>query len=39
MCEGSAITDPEISKLCRQIIKSQQKEEIAQMKAILARYP
>lgn len=37
MCEESTITDPEISKLCDQIIKSQ-KEEIAQMKAILARY-
>lgn len=37
MCEQSAITDPEISKLCGKIIQSQ-KEEIAQMEAILARY-
>jgi len=37
MCERSAITDPEISVLCDQIIKSQ-KEEIAQMERILARY-
>ena len=36
MCEESTITDPEIIKLCEQIIKSQ-KEEIEQMKAILAR--
>lgn len=37
MCEQSAITDPEISALCDQIIESQKKE-IAQMKAILERY-
>jgi uncharacterized protein (DUF305 family) len=37
MCEQSSITDPEISALCDQIIESQ-KEEIAQMKAILERY-
>lgn len=36
MCEQSAITDPEISSLCEQIVKSQ-KEEIAQMEAILRR--
>jgi hypothetical protein len=37
MCEESSITDPEISALCDQIIKSQ-KAEIAQMEAILERY-
>jgi uncharacterized protein (DUF305 family) len=37
MCEESSITDPEIVLLCEQIIESQ-KEEIAQMKDILARY-
>lgn len=37
MCKESAITDPEIRTLCGKIIKSQE-EEIAQMKAILARY-
>lgn len=37
MCEQSAITDPEISALCDQIIQSQ-KAEIAQMQAILKRY-
>jgi uncharacterized protein (DUF305 family) len=37
MCEQSAITDPEISALCRQIVKSQTAE-IAQMQAILERY-
>lgn len=36
MCEESEITDAEIAKLCEQIVKTQ-KEEIAQMKAILAR--
>lgn len=37
MCEQSAITDPEIVRLCGEIVKTQ-KEEIAQMQAILARY-
>jgi uncharacterized protein (DUF305 family) len=37
MCQESTITDPEISKLCRQIVESQE-EEIAQMEAILSRY-
>ena len=36
MCQESQLTDPEIIKLCGQIVKSQE-EEIAQMKAILAR--
>lgn len=38
MCQQSNITDPEIIKLCAQIIKSQE-EEIAQMEAILERSP
>ena len=37
MCEQSAISDPEIKRLCGQIIESQQ-EEINQMQAILKRY-
>jgi uncharacterized protein (DUF305 family) len=37
MCEQSTITDPEISALCVQIVKSQT-EEIAQMQTILERY-
>ena len=37
MCQEAAITDPEISKLCEQIVKSQ-KEEIAEMERILERY-
>jgi uncharacterized protein (DUF305 family) len=37
MCEQASITDPEISTLCEKIVKSQSAE-IAQMKAILARY-
>lgn len=37
MCEQSAITDPQISALCGQIIRSQ-KGEIAQMQAMLERY-
>lgn len=37
MCREAAITDPQIVKLCEQIVKSQE-EEIAEMKAILARY-
>lgn len=36
MCERSTITDPEIQSLCEGIVRSQA-EEIAQMKAILAR--
>jgi uncharacterized protein (DUF305 family) len=37
MCEQASITDPEIVALCAAILKSQSAE-IAQMKAILARY-
>lgn len=37
MCERSKIDDPEIVKLCEEIVKAQ-KEEIAQMKTILTRY-
>src|SRR5919106_3280671 len=37
MCEQASITDPEIVKLCRDIVEAQKKE-IAQMQAILARY-
>jgi len=37
MCNQASITDPEITALCREIVTSQEKE-IAQMKAILARY-
>jgi len=37
MCEQAAITDPEIVALCGDIVKAQ-RDEIAQMKAILARY-
>lgn len=37
MCEQAALTDPEIIKLCGEIVRAQ-REEIAQMKAILARY-
>lgn len=37
MCEQSAITDPEILALCKQIVESQ-KAEIAQMQAMLERY-
>jgi uncharacterized protein (DUF305 family) len=36
MCTEAPITSPEIAKLCRQIVKSQN-EEIEQMKALLAR--
>jgi uncharacterized protein (DUF305 family) len=36
MCQESDLTDPEILKLCEQIIKTQE-EEITQMKAILER--
>ncbi|HEX6929160.1 MAG TPA: DUF305 domain-containing protein [Gammaproteobacteria bacterium] len=37
MCRESAITDPEIMKLCDQIIRSQ-KEEIARMQKMLESY-
>ena len=38
VCQEAHITDPEIEKLCQQIVKTQ-KQEIAQMKRILdARY-
>jgi uncharacterized protein (DUF305 family) len=37
MCEEAAITDGEIKRLCEQIVKSQ-REEISQMKAMLARH-
>lgn len=37
MCEEAAITDPDIRTLCDQIVKTQ-KEEIAEMKRLLARY-
>ena len=37
MCEESAITDPEIVRLCDEIVKAQ-REEIAQMEGILERY-
>jgi uncharacterized protein (DUF305 family) len=37
MCEQSSITDPEITKLCADIVRSQ-RAEIAQMQAILERY-
>ena len=36
MCQQSALADPEIIKLCGEIVKAQETE-IAQMKAILAR--
>ena len=36
MCQEASLSDPEIVKLCGNIIKSQ-REEIDQMKAILAR--
>lgn len=36
MCERSALSNPEIQELCTGIVRSQA-EEIAQMKAILAR--
>jgi hypothetical protein len=36
MCEQSKLTDPEIRSLCEGVVRSQA-EEIAQMKAILAR--
>jgi uncharacterized protein (DUF305 family) len=37
MCQQASLSDPEIVKLCGNIIKSQ-REEIDQMKAILARF-
>ena len=37
MCEEAAITDPDIRTLCDEIVKTQ-KEEIAEMKRLLARY-
>ncbi len=37
MCEQAQITDPAITGLCEQIVQAQ-KEEIAQMEAILKRY-
>jgi uncharacterized protein (DUF305 family) len=37
MCEEAPLTEPEIIALCDQIIRSQ-RDEIAQMQAILARY-
>jgi uncharacterized protein (DUF305 family) len=37
MCRESNLSDPELRRLCDQIIKSQ-RAEIAQMKALLARY-
>lgn len=36
MCQEAAITDPEIIQLCEEIIEAQ-REEIAQMKALLAQ--
>ncbi len=37
MCEQATITDPEIVKLCSQIVPAQ-REEIAQMRALLDKY-
>lgn len=37
MCEQAAITDPEITQLCREIVQGQA-EEISQMQRILERY-
>lgn len=37
MCRQASITDPEIVALCREIVRAQ-REEIAQMEAILERY-
>jgi uncharacterized protein (DUF305 family) len=37
VCQQSSITDPEIIELCEEIVQTQ-KEEIAQMNAILERY-
>jgi|TARA_B100001105_G_C22331816_1_gene417257 uncharacterized protein (DUF305 family) len=36
MCEQATLTDPEIKALCRGIVDGQ-RQEIAQMEAILAR--
>jgi hypothetical protein len=37
MCEQAAITDPQIARLCDEIIQTQE-DEIAQMEAILQQY-
>lgn len=37
MCDEARITDPEITRLCEQIVRTQ-REEIAQMRAIMTRY-
>jgi len=37
VCEESSITDPEIGRLCEEIVKTQ-RDEIRQMKEILERY-
>jgi len=37
MCQQSSITDPDVIKLCREIVRTQEIE-IAQMRAILKRY-
>jgi hypothetical protein len=37
MCQEASLTDPEITELCRGIVRSQQAE-IAKMEALLARY-
>jgi uncharacterized protein (DUF305 family) len=37
MCEHGRFTDPEIEALCVEIVRAQ-KEEIAHMREILARY-
>jgi uncharacterized protein (DUF305 family) len=36
MCDEAAITDPDITRLCEQIVQSQ-REEIARMEQILDR--
>lgn len=37
MCERASITDPEIERLCEEIVRAQ-KDEIAQMEGMLERY-
>jgi uncharacterized protein (DUF305 family) len=37
MCDEAAVSDPDIVDLCGRIIQSQ-RQEIAEMKAILSRY-